>query len=135
MKKNTTDRKRAGILPYGVEQPKSFSEIVAANVRAEASRRGMRQADLARALGWTAPRIGSRWNGGRSWKLDELAQLSQLLRVPVDNFVRTENNPARWDSPAGFARPEGLEPPTFWLGAYLKLILVFTACHQRAFEA
>ena len=79
-----------------------LSVVVAANVRAEAARRGMTQADVARAMGLSRMAVSDRYRGRTPWTLDELEAVSSRLRCPVSALL---------------ARPEGFEPPTFWFGA------------------
>ncbi|MDK9294536.1 hypothetical protein FAM19031_000574 [Propionibacterium freudenreichii] len=90
-------------------------DVVAANVRAEASRRGYTQSTLARALGVTHAPINRKWLGVRPWKLEDLDQLAALFGVPAASFLLS---PEYGDGPAAAgpspsARPEGFEPPTF----------------------
>jgi len=40
-------------------------DVVAANIRAEAARRGLYQGDIANALGLQQATISKRWRGGR----------------------------------------------------------------------
>lgn len=81
----------------------------------------MSQRDLARALGVTQGTISRRWNGLRPWQLADLPEVAEVLGVSVQYLVTDPadmQNPARWITPNGAAaRPRGLEPPTFWLGA------------------
>lgn len=76
-------------------------QVVAANVRAEAVRRGYNQTTLAEALGVAQPTVGRKWWGNRAWSLEDLETLSAVLRVPVSHLI---------------ARPEGVEPPTLRSG-------------------
>ncbi len=75
--------------------------MVAANVRAVCGLKDWTQADVARALHVGAATVNIRWRGQRQWQLEDLAQLAAAMDVPVERF---------------FARLEGFEPPTFWLG-------------------
>ena len=59
--------------------PTSFSEIVAANVRATTARRGMSATDLARATGINRSALGMRWNGQRQWQLEDLDRVATVL--------------------------------------------------------
>ena len=99
---------------------RSTGDIVAGNIRAEAARQGYSQSALGRALGMSQNQITTRWRGVHKWQLDELDTVAQVLNVPVSWLVTEPEmqNPHRWIAPRGAAaRPEGLEPPTFWLVA------------------
>ena len=65
----------------------STSEIVAANVRAEAARRRLSQMDLVRLTGMSQPAIAKRWNGHVDWKLDELDILARIFRITPAELV------------------------------------------------
>lgn len=63
------------------------ASIVAANIRAEAARRGYSQSELGRALGITQSQINRRWRGVIPWQLAELDTVSYLLGVSVIELV------------------------------------------------
>ena len=73
-------------------------QAVAANVRAEAARRGFNQTSLGMAIDQAQSSVSRKWWGKRAWSLEDLETLSAVLRVPVSHLI---------------ARPEGVEPPTF----------------------
>ncbi len=83
-----------------------YAAEVCRNVRAEAARAGIRQADLARALGMTTPKVNRRYRGQIPWQLDELPRVAATIGVPLEQLLQRE----------GVARLEGFEPPTFCLG-------------------
>ena len=107
----------------------TFSEIVAANVRAATARRGWSASDLARAIGLNRSALSYRWTGRRQWQLEDLDAVAQVLGTTPwaltqpaagdewepDPVPGMENAP----QPAGAAddgasvRPKGFEPPTF----------------------
>ncbi|MDO5720985.1 MAG: helix-turn-helix transcriptional regulator [Actinomycetaceae bacterium] len=60
-----------------------LTEIVAANIRAEAARQGYSQSSLARALGMSQTQVTLRWNGKREWRINELDEVAGLLGVPA----------------------------------------------------
>ena len=97
----------------------TLSDFVAATIRAEASRRGLTQRDLTRAIGMSTSTMSARWNGQRPWALDELADLAELFGCSVPELISGDiaqetQNPRRWIAPRGAAaRSKGLEPPTF----------------------
>jgi len=64
-------------------------QIVAANVRAEAARRGFNQTSLGEAIGQAQSAVSRKWRGQRAWSLDDLEALSVALRVPVTLLVAT----------------------------------------------
>ena len=82
-------------------------DVVAANIRAEAARRGLYQGDIANALGVQQPTISRRWRGDRAWPLEDLPTVAELLGVSVAYLV-TDNAPV----PTNVAPPTGLEPAT-----------------------
>lgn len=60
---------------------------VARNVRAELARRSVAQAELASAIGMTAPALNRRLKGHTSFSVPELAKIARLLQIPVENFL------------------------------------------------
>ena len=60
-----------------------MSPVVAANVRAERVRRGMRQAQLAQLLGTSQTTISQIEAGQRTVSVDDLASLCLALDVPL----------------------------------------------------
>ena len=96
---------------HHLERP-TLSAVVAANVRAEAARRGYSQIALGRALGMSRSAAHERWTGSTPWKLDELDGVAGVLGLTVAELV-TPQAPAYREG-LRVARPEGLEPPTFW---------------------
>lgn len=97
----------------------TLSDFVAATIRAEASRRGLTQKDLTRAIGMSTSTMSARWNGLRPWALDELADVAEVFGCSVPELITGDiaqetQNPRRWVAPRGAAaRSKGLEPPTF----------------------
>ena len=67
-------------------------DVVAANIRAEAARRGLYQGDIANALGVQQSTISKRWRGDRAWPLEDLPTVAELLGVSVAYLV-TDNAP------------------------------------------
>ena len=65
----------------------SFSEHVAANIRAVAGIRGLNASDLARSLGITRPAASMKLRGKRDWSIDDLGKLSDILEVPPSTFI------------------------------------------------
>ena len=66
-------------------------DVVAANIRAEAARRGLYQGDIASALGLQQATISKRWRGGRAWPLEDLPTVADVLGVSVAYLV-TDNS-------------------------------------------
>ncbi|MCI6573711.1 MAG: helix-turn-helix transcriptional regulator [Actinomycetaceae bacterium] len=56
-----------------------FAAIVAANIRAQASRIGFNQSELARELGYNQGAVNQRWRGKRQWQLDDLSKVAAVL--------------------------------------------------------
>ncbi|MFP7707904.1 helix-turn-helix transcriptional regulator [Trueperella sp. LYQ141] len=96
-----------------LDRPLYVSQLVAANVRAEAARRLLTQGDLARALGVTQGAISMKWTGRRAWKLDDLGPLSELFDIPLSQFFISDmNKDARTMSSVSSVHRLGLEPRT-----------------------
>lgn len=118
------------------QQTVTTADVVAANIRAEASRLGFNQVALGKALQMQQTAVSARWRGARPWQLDELDTVATLLGVSVVDLVRKpthvdfanvyENRPTGDIHQAGgVARSKGLEPPTFWCGVkHLNRLLV-----------
>jgi len=62
---------------------------LAANVRAEAARRRVSQAQIAQHLGIDQSAISRRMAGKTEFSSSELARISDLLEVPVAEFFGT----------------------------------------------
>ena len=62
-------------------------DVVAANVRAEAARRGYNQVKLGKTLGISQGAITKRWRGERPWQLEELDSLASALGISVVDLV------------------------------------------------
>jgi len=61
----------------------TLSGRVAANVRAEIARRGLRQPAIAEACGLSQTGLSKRLNGHVPWGVNELAKAADALGVPV----------------------------------------------------
>ena len=78
-----------------------YSTLVAANVRAEAARRGFNQVSLAAVLGISQPNVSKRWRGVHPFSLDELALLADAFDVDDEVLTRcprpdSNRQPAGW---------------------------------------
>ena len=106
----------------------TFSEIVAANVRAMAGRRGIIPAELARKLGVSRGTISTRWTGKVQWQLEDLDAVAQILGTTPWALTQPaagdewEPEPLEWKNAPGptlaaesgaLVRQKGFEPPTF----------------------
>ena len=114
----------AQIQPSGL----TFSEIVAANVRALAGRRGIIPAELALRLGISRATMSRRWTGKQEWAPSDLEAVAQALGTtpwaltqpaPGDEWSPV---PLEWKNAPGptlaaesgaLVRQKGFEPPTF----------------------
>lgn len=63
-----------------------LNKEIGANVRAEMSRRDVKQSALAERLGIPQSSVSSRLRGSTSWSASELAQVADLLGVPVSKL-------------------------------------------------
>lgn len=84
---------------------KDYPQTVAANIRAEAARRGLNQTELASLLGVAKATVSLKWRGGREWSLSDVAKVAKVLNVAVEDLLRT-----RRDSNPQPADPEFVAP-------------------------
>jgi len=66
-----------------VHRVSKLSAVVAANVRAERSRRGWTQEQLAEALGTARATVGHIETGRRAVTVDDLESLCRVLSIPL----------------------------------------------------
>ena len=89
---------------------RTLSEIVASNIRAEAARAGLTQAQLGVALGVNRVGVGHRFRGITPWTLDEVERAARLFGVrPADLLVelpRLDSN----QQPSGYRTRGHLSP-------------------------
>lgn len=110
----------------------TFSEIVAANVRALAARRGLIPAELALRIGMPNSSLSRRWRGAQQWQLEDLDAVAQALGTTPWALTQPaagdewEPEPLEWKNAPGptlaaesgaLVRQKGFEPPTFCRGA------------------
>ena len=67
--------------------PGRLSELVSQEVRAWMARQGIKQAELAEALGITQQAVSHRLTGRTSWNLDDLEPVAALLGVSVSELL------------------------------------------------
>ncbi len=73
--------------------------LVASNIRALASRRGLSQVQLAKAMGMSARTLADRWWGKTQWQLEDLDAAAAVLGVtPWDLCTPDDLWRARRDS-------------------------------------
>ncbi|AYD89873.1 XRE family transcriptional regulator [Actinomyces lilanjuaniae] len=79
-------RRRAG---RGTGTESGLSQVVAGNIRLEAARVGVTQAELARFLGMSRSAVSLRFTGKVDWRVGEVGQVAWYLNLPAtDLFVR-----------------------------------------------
>jgi transcriptional regulator with XRE-family HTH domain len=78
-------------------QQSSFADEVAANIRAEAARRGVLQSQIAAALGLSQSGISGRYRGRIEWSLNEIEAVAHILGTTTSDLL---------------VRHQGLEPRT-----------------------
>ena len=61
--------------------------VVAGNVRLEAARVGVSQADLAQILGMSRSAVSLRHTGKVAWRVDELERVAWYLNFPVTDLL------------------------------------------------
>jgi transcriptional regulator with XRE-family HTH domain len=64
-----------------------FSDVIAANVRAERARRRWRQADLAERLGWSNVTVSDLEIGRRGVSANDLPKLCRAFGVHLDQLT------------------------------------------------
>lgn len=69
---------------------KTTAQRTGANVRAEMARRGVKQAELAGALGMSQSMLSYRLSGQVVFNVDELARIAAVLEVPVATLLDEE---------------------------------------------
>ena len=87
------------------ETLQNTANIVAGNIRAEASRLGFTQVELGRQLGMSQTSITTRWKGSRPWQLHELDAVAAILGVTVADLVTEPDS-----------RPRGTRTPNLRIG-------------------
>ena len=65
----------------------TYSESVAAEVRAEMGRQRRTGVDLARSIGWSQPKLQVRLAAQQPFSVDELELIAAELEVPVTKFT------------------------------------------------
>lgn len=74
------------------------ADVVASNIRAEASRQGFTQVALGKALGMSQTQMSKRWKGAIHWQLAELDDVAEVLGVEIVDLVTVpdayKNTPA-----------------------------------------
>ncbi|WP_127841956.1 helix-turn-helix domain-containing protein [Actinomyces wuliandei] len=79
-------RRRAGT---GTGAESGLSQVVAGNIRLEAARVGVTQAELARFLGMSRSAVSLRFTERVDWRVGEVGRVAWYLNLPVtDLFVR-----------------------------------------------
>lgn len=69
-----------------MQQP-TLNESIAAEIRAELGRQGLRHADLAVTLGWNKATLSRRLNSQHDFSVSELEQIAKALRIPIHALV------------------------------------------------
>lgn len=82
----TTQIAPAPLVP--LEAPRTRSEAVRDEVKAEAGRRDVSQRRLGALLGMSQQAVSDRWRGRTPWTVDELERLEQLFGLPALEFER-----------------------------------------------
>ncbi|WP_297587809.1 helix-turn-helix domain-containing protein [uncultured Mobiluncus sp.] len=96
------------------------ADVVASNIRAEASRLGYTQIEFGRALGISQNQITRRWKGQIKWQLDELDAVAALLGLTVNDLITPPRGGLGYEKGPGAKAPEpfgavagaGFEPTT-----------------------
>ena len=84
------------------QHEQSFAQVVAANIRAEAARRGYNQLALAGELGVSRTWVNSRWYGRRPWQLEDVERVADLFDLPPAQLcANRDSNPEPADYEPG----------------------------------
>lgn len=83
-------RVRGPVAPEG-----GLAEAVAGNIRLEAARVGVSQADLARILGFSRSAVSLRYTGRVEWGISELERVAWYLNLPVTDLLQKRARPRR----------------------------------------
>jgi transcriptional regulator with XRE-family HTH domain len=67
----------------------TYSDSVAAELRAEIARQRRTQGELALALGWTQQYLSRRLTGKTPLSVDDVEGLARVLGIPLSEFVVT----------------------------------------------
>lgn len=87
----------------------SLEEVVAGNIRAEAARAGLSQADVARALHVPRSWVSTRYRGAARWSVADIERMASLLGMPASRLLelpRLDSNqqPSDYRTPGGHLR-------------------------------
>jgi transcriptional regulator with XRE-family HTH domain len=66
---------------------RTTTEQIAATVRAELARRGIKRQDFAKALGWQRTTTWRRLRGESAFDVDHLHAIAEYLDVPVSTLL------------------------------------------------
>lgn len=66
----------------------SYSESIAANVRAEASRRNVKSHELAELLGFSETSLRKRYNGGIEFRPSEIEKIANYMGIPIEELTK-----------------------------------------------
>ena len=80
----------------------TLSDVVRANIRAEAARRGWNQTDLAGRMGMDRAAVGYRYRGRTPWTLDETERAARVFGLPFAELCAIrDSNPEPADYELG----------------------------------
>ena len=72
-----------------------LAAVVAANVRYEAARHGLRQQDVAAIVRISRSAVSLRFTGKAAWQLDEIGRLTQALGMRPGDLTAPPPRPGR----------------------------------------
>lgn len=75
-------------MPRGAKEPDAFTRSVAAEIRAVAGRKGLRQFEVAEKAGISRSTFGPLWKGDRIIDVDQLARIAAALGVQPNTLVQ-----------------------------------------------
>ncbi|WP_223908406.1 helix-turn-helix domain-containing protein [Actinomyces capricornis] len=73
----------------------SLAEVVAGNIRLEAARVGVSQAEIAKILGLSRSAVSLRYRGRVEWGITEVELVAWYLNLPVTDLLQKRARPRR----------------------------------------
>lgn len=78
------------------EERQSFQSLIAMNIRVESARRGLKQKDIANALGITGGAVSLKWSGKRQWSAEDIERIAHYFGIePWDLCMPDTRNGAQ----------------------------------------
>jgi transcriptional regulator with XRE-family HTH domain len=82
----------------------NVNSVIASTIRAERVRRGLRQDELGRRLGWPRTRLSDVESGRRAVRVDDLPAICRALEIPFSELI-SRAEPHDWLALTGVTLP------------------------------